>query len=179
MAAPATEAPNLGTNPASRSQYLLAAAICAVFLLATIVALPHASAPIRPMPGFIASYQTALIFSYVLTARIFFGQFRRTGSIPVLSFATGAFYTAAIALAQLLSFPNIFANEPIIGSGPDTTIWLWVFWHLGPSLFALAPAWFARDGLNPAIRPENAWRVGKLIALLSVLVVVLITYVVC
>jgi signal transduction histidine kinase len=179
MAAPATEeAPNLGTNPASGSQKRLATALCAIFLLMTIVALPHATAPLRPMPGFVASYQTALIFSYVLTARIFFGQFRRTGSIPVLSFATGTFYAAAIALAQLLSFPNIFSNEPIIGSGPDTTIWLWVFWHLGPPLFALAPAWFAGDGLRPAVRTENAWRVGKLTAALSALLVVLITYVI-
>jgi signal transduction histidine kinase len=178
MKAAVTEIPNLGTSPASGRQKLVAAAICFVFLVVTVAALPHATAPVGSMPGFIASYQTALIFSYVLTARIFFGQFRRTGSVPVLSFATGAFYTAAIVLAQLLSFPNIFSGEPIIGSGADTTIWLWVFWHVGPPLFALAPAWFGRDGLTPTVKPSSVRRVGKLTVASSVLLVVLLTYLV-
>src|SRR5436309_26552 len=85
----------------------------------------------------------------------------RWGAIPVLSFAIGALYSAAIVLAQLLSFPGIFAHEPLLGAGPDTTIWLWVFWHIGLPLSALAPAYFAGDGLTPAVKSENARSVGK------------------
>jgi signal transduction histidine kinase/CheY-like chemotaxis protein len=171
------EAPNLGTNAASRPQKLIAAAFCFVFGLVALLTLPRAAAALQPMPGFIASHQTALILIYALTARIFFGQFRRTGSIPVLSFAAGAFYSAAIVLAQLLSFPNIFSEDPILGQGTDTTIWLWVFWHIGPPLFALAPAWFAGDGLKPAVKTRDARRIARIAVALTILAVAFITYV--
>jgi signal transduction histidine kinase len=172
------EVPNLGTDLASPRQKRIAAGLCLVFGVITLFTFWHASAPLPRMPGFVPSYQTALILIYVLTARIFFGQFRRTGALPVLSFAAGALYAAAIVLAQLLSFPNIFATDPILGGAPDTIIWLWVFWHLGPPLFALAPAWFAGDGLTPAIRQEEARRVARIAVGLTILAVVLITYLV-
>ena len=172
------EAPQLGTNAASRPQKLVAAAICVVFGLITLFLLPRAASPLQGMPGFVASYQTALILCYILTARIFFGQFRRTGAIPVLSFAAGALYSAAIVLAQLLAFPNIFSNEPLLGDGTNTIIWLWVLWHLGFPLSALVPAYFAGDGLAPAVRLENARRVDKIGVALTILTVVLITWVV-
>jgi signal transduction histidine kinase len=172
------EAPNLGTNFATKQHKLVAAALCFAFGLITLLTLPHAAAALQPMPGFIPSYQTGLIFCSVLTARIFFGQFRRTGSLPVLSFATGALYTAAIVLAQLLSFPNVFAQEPILGSGSDTIIWLWVFWHIGPPLFALAPAYFAGDGLKPAVKRQEARGLARIIVALTVLSVASITYLV-
>src|SRR4051812_32134334 len=130
------------------------------------------------MPGFVASYQTALILTYILTARIFFGQFRRTGALPVLSFAAGALYATAIVLAQLLSYPNIFSTEPILGSEPDTIIWLWVFWHVGLPLFALAPACFAGDGLTPTVRREDARRIARIAVGATILAVALITYLV-
>jgi signal transduction histidine kinase/CheY-like chemotaxis protein len=172
------EAPNLGTNAASRPQKLIAAAFCFVFSLVALLSLPRAASPLQPMPGFVASYHTALLLIYVLTARIFFGQFRRTGSIPVLSFAAGALYSAAVVLAQLLSFPNIFSKDPILGQGTDTTIWLWVFWHLGLPLFALAPAYFAGDGLKPAVRTGNARRIARITVALTILAVATITYLV-
>jgi signal transduction histidine kinase len=172
------DAPNLGTNPAGRPQKLIAGALCLVFGLVALLTFSRAASPLQPMPGFLASYQTALILCYVLTARIFFGQFRRTGAIPVLSFAAGALYTAAIVLAQLLSFPNIFSKEPILGAGPDTTIWLWVFWHLGPPLFALAAALFGGDGLTPAVKGVRARRVARVTVAVTILGVVLITYIV-
>jgi signal transduction histidine kinase/CheY-like chemotaxis protein len=175
---PVLEVPNLGASAASRVQKLVAGALCCLFGVITLLTFSRAAAPLGPMPGFVASYQTALILCYVLTARIFFGQFRRTRSLPVLSFATGALYAAVIVLAQLLSFPDIFSKEPVLGGGPDTTLWLWVFWHAGPPLFALAPAWFAGDGLTPAIKAERARRVGKVIVGLTVLAAGMITFLV-
>jgi signal transduction histidine kinase len=170
------EAPNLGTNEASRPQRLIAAAICLIFGFGTLLALPPATSPLQPMPGVTASYYTALILFYVLTARIFFGQFRRTGSIPVSSFAAGALYAAAIVLAQLLSFANIFSNEPILGDGSNTIVWLWVAWHAGLALFASVPAYFAGDGLTPAVRPESARRIARIIVALTILSVLTITW---
>ncbi len=177
MAAAVIEAPQLGTHPAGRRQRIAALAICSVFALITLLLLPRGASPLIAVPGFVATYQTALILCYVLTARIFFGQFRRTGSLPVLSFATGALYSAAIVLAQLLSFAGVFSAQPILGSAPETTEWLWVFWHIGPPLFALAPAYFAGSGLTPAARPEQTRRVGKAAVGLMILVVIGLAYI--
>jgi signal transduction histidine kinase len=172
------EAPQLGTSAASRPQKLVAAAISVVFGLISLLLWSRAASPLQRMPGFVASYETALILCYVLTARIFFGQFRRTGAIPVLSFAAGALYSAAIVLAQMLAFPNIFSNEPLLGDGTNTIIWLWVLWHVGLPLSALVPAYFAGDGLAPAVKLENARRVAKIGVALTILCVILITWVV-
>jgi diguanylate cyclase len=49
---------------------------------------------------------------------------------------------------------------------------------LGPPLFALAPAWFAGDGLTPATRREEARRVARIAVGLTILAVVLTTHVV-
>src|SRR4051794_20449809 len=108
--------------------------------------------------------------------RIFFGQFRRTGSIPVSSFAAGALYAAAMVLAQLLSFANMFSYEPILSDGSNTIVWLWVAWHAGLALFASVPAYFAGDGLTPAVRPESARRIARIIVALTILSVLTITW---
>lgn len=154
--------PTLVSAEAGRTQRLLAGLVCLAFGAVTLALLPFADRPIPPMPGFVPVYQSALIVVYGLTAYLFFAQFRRTRSVPLLVLGSGSLYVALIVLAQLLSFPDVLARGRLLGSGPDTTIWLWTLWHVGPPLFALPYA--LMEGRRRSVAPGRAAAVGWLAA---------------
>ena len=145
----------LASEPAGRPQFLVASTICAMAVVLTIALLPFASLPGPEMPGFILINQTALLITYGLSAWVLFGQFRRSGSLPVCLVAGGALFTTMIVLLQMLSIPGVLASGRILGGGPETTTWLWTFWHLGPPFCALAYGLTLRSG-KPQLLPEQA-----------------------
>ncbi|GJE15898.1 Sensor histidine kinase RcsC [Methylobacterium marchantiae] len=127
----------LASAPATSFQRMLAVCVASAFAATTLALLPIAASPTVPMPGFVPSYQSALVTVYAVTTFLLFTQYRRTRSVPLLLLAAGSLYTTLIVFVQLLSFPNLFAAGRMLGTGPDTTTWLWTFWHIGPPLFAL------------------------------------------
>ena len=76
---------------------------------------------------------------------LFLAQYRRTRAVPLLLLGAGSLYTTLIVLTQLVCFPNIFAPGLLLGTGAPTLTWLWNFWHLGPTLFALPYAIMSID----------------------------------
>lgn len=175
MSAASSEAilPTLATAPASTAQHVFAGLVSLAFAAATLLLFPIASAPIPPMPGFVPVYQSALILVYALTGYLLFAQYRRTRSTSLLVLAAGSLYVTLIVFAQMLSFPNVLSQGRLLGSGPDTTTWLWTFWHLGPPAFALMYAILERDGRNPVIAPERVHLAGGLAAAGTILGVAL------
>gem|GEM_PF-857207 len=152
----------LATAQAGRRQRLLAAAVSLVFGAVTLALLPYASRPIPPMPSFVPVYQSALIVVYGLTTYLFLTQYRRTRSGSLLVLGTGSLYVTLIVLLQMLSFPNVLAPGRLVGSGPDTTTWLWTFWHVGPPLFALPYAVMEGGGRDRTVAPSRVGQVGLL-----------------
>src|SRR5690242_2808044 len=130
----------LATAPATRGQRRAAAILCTLFTVATVSLLPVATRIHAPVPAFVPIYQTTVIGAYALTTYLLFSHFRRTRMVSLLWVGGGALYTAIILFLQLLSFPNMVAPDRLLGSGPETTSWLWTFWHIGPALFALGYA---------------------------------------
>ncbi len=148
----------LATAWAGRTQLRLAVAVSFVFGAVTLALLPIASKPMPPMPGFVPVYQSALIVVYGLTTYLFLAQYRRIRSAPLLVLGAGSLYVTLVVLLQLLSFPNLLAQGRLLGDGPDTTTWLWTFWHLGPPLFALPYAVLEGDRrAPPAPRGMAGW----------------------
>ncbi len=162
-----------------RAQRLLAVAVCATFLVASGVLLPVAARPMTPMPGFVPVYQSALIAIYGLSTYLFFTHYRHARSAPLLILVAGSFYVTLVVAAQLLSFPGILATGRVLGAGPDTTIWLWTFWHLGPLLFALPFAILEGDGRRHAVPGGHiglrGWATGLAILVVVALVVLATT----
>ena len=153
------------TAAPSRGQRWFAIAVGVAFTLLSALLLPIVSQPIAPMPGFIPSYQAALIVVYAVTTCLFFVQYRRTRSVPLLVLGSGSLYVTLIVAVQLLTFPNVFGTGRILGDGPATTTWLWTLWHLGPPLFALPYAIMEGDGRIRTLAADRAGRVGWLAAL--------------
>ena len=152
----------LATARAGRTQRRLAGLVSLAFGAVTLALLPFASRPMPPMPGFVPVYQSALIVVYGLTTYLFLTHYRRTRSASLLVLGTGSLYVTLAVLLQMLSFPNVLAQGRILGNGPDTTTWLWTFWHLGPPLFALPYAIMEGDRRDRTVQPSRAGKVGAL-----------------
>ncbi|GLS44235.1 hypothetical protein GCM10007884_22230 [Methylobacterium brachythecii] len=116
------------------------------------------------MPGFVPVYQSALTVVYGVTTFLFLAQYRRTRSVPLLVLGAGSLYVTLIVFLQLLSFPNVLSQGRLLGSGPDTTTWLWTFWHVGPPLFALPYAIMEGDGRGRLVPARRVALVGWLVS---------------
>ena len=161
--------PTLATAAATKTQRRAAAAVCAVFAAATLALIPIAAQPMAPMPGFVPTYQAALIVVYAVTTCLLFAQYRRTRSVPLLVLGVGSLYTSLVVFLQLLSFPNIFGAGRVIGTGPDTTTWLWTLWHIGPPLFALPYAIMEGDGRRRVIDPARVKSTERAVVLATLI----------
>lgn len=150
---------------ADKSHRRPAAVLCLAMAAITVALLPFATTPGPVLPGFILINQTALVAAYGLSAWVLFAQFRRSRSVALLLMAGGTLYTAAIVALQLLSFPGVVADGRVIGAGPQTTTWLWTFWHLGPPLGTLAYAAAIRRGQPRLVRSERVSAAALMAAL--------------
>ncbi len=142
-------------TPAESSQRWPAVILCNAFAAITVALLPFANVSGPVLPGFILINQTALVAAYGLSAWVLFAQFSQTRSVPLLLIAGGTLFTAAIVTLQLISFPGVLAVGRLLGAGPQTTTWLWTFWHLGPPLCALAYVAAIRRDQPRVVRVEK------------------------
>ncbi len=133
----------LAETPATRTHRHAALIVCLAFAAVTALFAPFASDDWPNVPAFFPAYQTLTAFCYALTAWLLFGDYRHGGKPSTLVLASGALWTALILVAQLLSAPGMVGPQRVIG-GDQTTIHLWMWWHLGPPLFALAYAFVQR-----------------------------------
>src|SRR5690242_537562 len=115
--------------PAGVRERRLACAVVVVSVVIFLAAVPFAKLPLGPMWPFIPIYQSALALNDLITAVLLFGQFRGLRSRALLALAGGYLFTAAMAVLHMLTFPGLFAPTGLLGAGPQTTAWLFMFWH--------------------------------------------------
>jgi PAS domain S-box-containing protein len=132
--------PLLSTAPAGRSERRLALAAVLLLLLAFAASVPFARVPLPHVWAFIPIYESMLLTSDLVTAVLLFAQYRvsRSGALFVL--ACGYAFTALMAVPHALSFPGLFAAGGLLGAGPQTTAWLYMFWHAGFPLAVISYA---------------------------------------
>ena len=125
----------------------------AVSALAFAIAIPFAKVQLPAYPAFIAAYQSALFMGDLVTAALLFSQFAFLGSRPLLALATGYLFTAFMAVAHALTFPGLLAPAGLLGANPQTTAWMYMFWHAGFPALAIAYALTPRRDEAPPRRP--------------------------
>ncbi len=133
----------LSTRPHEKKWALAVIALSALFF---ILAVPYAKLPLPKIWAFIPAYEAALITSDLITAALLFGQFRILGSRSLCVVACGYLFTACIASVHVLTFPGVFSPTGWLGAGPQTTAWLYMFWHGGFPLFVIAYALLKSKG---------------------------------
>jgi len=137
---------------ARRIALAVALASAAVFLAAA----PFAQVPLPQVPAFLPVYQSALVVCDLITAVLLWGQYVILRSRALLMLGAGYLFGALMAIAHALSFPGLFTTGGALGAGPQTTAWLYFFWHGGFPLFFIGYALLKdeKHGAGPA--PEKA-----------------------
>ena len=106
-----------------------------------VIAVPFAKTPLLPIPAFVASYQTTLALSDLITAVLLTVQFSTSRSRGLLVLAGGYLFTGLVALAHALSFPGLYAPSGLLGGGSQTTVWLYMIWHAGFPMSVIGYVW--------------------------------------
>src|SRR6202043_1280557 len=88
----------------------------------------------------IPSYESALAINDLITAVLLFAQFSILRSRALLVLACGYLFTAAMVVVHVLTFPGLFSPTGLLGAGPQSTAWLYMFWHGGFPLTVIAYA---------------------------------------
>jgi len=134
----------LSLLPAQPGERRFAVAIMLVSLAVFAALAPFARVQLARVDAFIPLYQSALVINDLITAVLLFGQFSIVRSRGLLILANAYVFTALMVVAHTLSFPGLFAPSGLLGAGPQTTAWLYMFWHGGFPLLVIGYALPAR-----------------------------------
>ena len=106
-----------------------------IFVLALLAILattwPFATVRLPELPAFVPSLAAALFISDCVTAVLLFGQFSILRQRALLIIANGYLFSALIVVAHALAFPGAFSRSGLFGSGLQSAVWLYWFWHAG------------------------------------------------
>lgn len=134
----------LSTLPAQSGERRLALGVVLILAAFFTVTAPFAKVQLAKVFAFIPVYQTSLIVTDFMTAMLLFSQLRIVRSRALMIMACGYLFTAIILIVHTLSFPGLF-SETGLGAGPQTTAWLYMFWHGGFPAFVIAYALLKND----------------------------------
>jgi len=154
----------LSTLPPGPGERRLALGVVLASGAIFLALVPFATVPLTPVWPFIPIYQSSLAINDLITAVLLLGQYRLLRSRALAVLAAGYVFTALIAAAHMLTFPGLFAPSGLLGAGPQTTAWLYMFWHGAFPLFVIAYAWLeggeAPEARAPGGTPGIALAVG-------------------
>ncbi|HZR69350.1 MAG TPA: MASE4 domain-containing protein [Burkholderiales bacterium] len=130
----------LSTMPAEPRERRLALAVVVASLAVFAAAAPFARERLAAAWAFLPVYQSALVVNDLITTVLLLGQFAILRLRALLLLGAAYFLSALMAVAHALSFPGLFAETGLLGSGPQTTAWLYFLWHAGFPLLVIAYA---------------------------------------
>jgi two-component system sensor histidine kinase UhpB len=146
----------ISTLRPGRPERWLALGVVAASAVFFAVLAPFAKVQLAPVWAFVPIYESALAVCDLLTAALFIGQYSILFSRPLLFLAGGYLVSACMAIAHMLSFPGLFTPTGLLASGPQTTAWLYMMWHLS---FPAAVLGYARARpIAEGVRPPAPWR---------------------
>ena len=135
----------LSDQPADRGECRFAAAVIGCSTLIFLGLAPFARLPLTSVPAFIPIYQSALVINDLITVVFLLGQSQFSRGRALIILAGGYLFTALMSSIHALTFPGLFAPEGLLHAGPQTTAWLYMFWHGGFPLFVLGYAFYGAE----------------------------------
>jgi signal transduction histidine kinase len=163
----------LSTELADRREGRFALAALLVSAVIFLAAAPFAKTPLAVVPAFIPIYESALVICDLITVVLLFGQFSFLRSQALFVLASGYVFTAFMTVSHALTFPGLFSPTGLLGAGPQSTAWVYLFWHGGFPLVVIAYALLKDNGPEPSVtRPRRHDRVAILSSVAAVLAIV-------
>ena len=132
----------LGGRRETRSALQVVLVSFAFFLAAA----PFAKTQLVQVQAFIPSYASALVICDLITAVLLFGQFNFLRSRALLVIASGYLFNAAMAALHSMTFPGVLSPTGLLGAGPQSAAWLYMFWHGGFPLIVIAYTFLKNEG---------------------------------
>src|SRR5215216_1223816 len=127
----ATEPQVLANVPPTPGQRRMARAFLLALLLLFLGTWPFAHVKLPEVDTFVPTLAGALFVSDCVTAALLFAQFSILRQWALLVIASGYLYSALIVVAHALTFPGAFTPTGVLGSGLQSAVWLYWFWHSG------------------------------------------------
>jgi signal transduction histidine kinase len=159
----------LATLPPSRGQVWLALGIVVTLFVAFSVTIPFSKTQLPRVDAFIPAIEALILITDLITSALLFAQFSIARRWGLLTLASGYFFTALIVIPHALTFPGLITGTGLLGAGPQSTAWLYFFWHLGLPLAVIVYTLFKDKG-----GAETAWDRTPLAAIGSSVTIVLV-----
>jgi diguanylate cyclase (GGDEF)-like protein len=147
-------------------QRWLAAMVVAALLLGAAATTPFCDVPMTPVPGLLVMFSTAMLVCNLLLSALLFIKGQVEAREDSIRLAAAYLYASLIIIPQTASFPGALMAAPLIGT-PETSLWFWIFWHVG---FGLAVIRYAWSGGRPSVRSPTVLK--PIATVLAVTVVV-------
>ena len=163
-------------QPAGRAERRRALAVLLVSLILFCVVAPQAKLKLPVVAAFMPIYESALVIIDLITAVLLFGQYRILRSPALLLLGSGYLFSLLLTVGHGLTFPGLFTPTGLLAAGPQSTAWIYMFWHSGFPLFVLAYALLKRAApLSPPTYGRMAIAAPLLVTLLALGLIALAT----
>jgi signal transduction histidine kinase len=150
----------LDEPPTSRQSRSALTAI-AVLVLAFVVLVPFAGEPLPHFNGFIPAVDAMIFITDFITSALLLSHFSIYPSRALLALASGYLFTALIVIPHALAFAGAFPPIENLGGGPQTTLRLYLIWHLALPAALLVYVWLNnRRGTNAPMRLSTQSAIG-------------------
>jgi PAS domain S-box-containing protein len=159
----------LTSTPPGRHERAIAVVVVVMCIAILVGLATFARVPLPRIEAFIPTYESALAINDLITAVLLFGQFLRVRSLGLLILASGYLFDTLIIIPHALTFPGVFSPQGLLQAGPQTTAWLYCFWHGGFAVFVVFYAWSAHFSGGPVFRN---FRLALIISILGTAVLV-------
>ena len=160
---------NIATAVATPGERNVAIGIGAVVVLAFTLIAPVSTQRLPEVPSFIPAVFSAISLAQILTAVLFFVQWRITGLAQLALLAIAYGVAALTGVAWMLVFPNVFAAQGLLGARPHTSGWLY---FIDQFLFGAALIAFALFDRNPRAISRAKMRTIAALVFAAVLAVI-------
>ena len=161
----------ISTALPKRSERRLALTVVLLSFAIFIGMIPFARLPLPQVWAFMPIYESALIISDLITAMLLFAQYDLLRTRSLLVLASGYLFTAAMIVPHALTFPGLFAPAGLLGAGPQSTAWLYMFWHSGFPLVVIVYA-LLKGAAREIAEPRGSSRTAVAASVAIVLVAV-------
>jgi len=130
----------LSALPPTRNQERLATVVAVALLIPFIATLPFLHRQLPHAYAFVAVVDTFMFLNDLITSALLYVQFSIARTWGLFVLACGYLLTSLIIVSHGLTFPGVFAPTGLLGAGLQSTVWLYVFWHVGVAAGAIAYA---------------------------------------
>jgi signal transduction histidine kinase len=156
--------------PTLRERRLALAAVVTILIGSAALA-PFADISLMRLDSFIPSIQIVVSLTSIITAVLLFGQYLTVGSRGLLVLASGYLFIALIVVSHILAFPGAFSPTGLLGAGPQTAGWLYLFWHFGFTLAVIGYVVLkdAKGPIGHSAGSSIAWTVIAVVGLFCLL----------